>query len=119
MANTIPVTKAYTALPGGSVDFDLRDQKGRAIGYRWTIKKVVATPIDVTAPDAPRSYYTLPEGFPFHYYEICTNPTRDGVRYGPAFNWANVATFAEAEALVTKRTNAARKSNTKKFGKAA
>lgn len=106
------VSKVYTDVANGTTDFGIRDLKGRAVGYRWSIKAVKATPLE----DQNHGGYVIYPGTPLDHFEVWTTPTRDGDGYGPAFNTAKAATLEEANKIVTKRTEAARKRDTKKFG---
>lgn len=96
-------------------DFGIVDQKGRKVGYRCIFEKVTFKAL----PEDARSGYTSPnsDGLPLERFRVTTSPTRDGRGYGPAFNRADAATLDEVKAIAAKRTEAARKSNTKKFVK--
>jgi hypothetical protein len=111
--NTGFFTKTFTDLDVGSTDFGFVDQKGRACGYSWVITQVVVSePISVLLNKAPAH---LAAGEPF--IELISNPTRNGKGYGPAFNRALVRTLEEARQLATKRADASRKRDAKKFVK--
>jgi hypothetical protein len=96
----------------GSVDFNIRDKKGRAVGYRWAIRRATA----VRLPEDYRgSCYVLPNDLPLDHFDVRTTPARDGENYGPSTAHARVATLVEAETVVTKRIAASHKSYARKF----
>lgn len=99
-------SKTRVEIANGATEFGVCDKKGRAVGYRWRIFATTYTEV----PEARGGY--LP---PFKPFELWTSPTRNGENYGPAFNNAPAATVAEAEAVIAKRTEAARKRETKRF----
>lgn len=115
-AKTVPATRENTVLARGATEFDIRDQKGRKVGYSWTISAVKVHVLTEAERAERRSWHAHIEARPLEYFQVWGSPTRDGRNYGPAFNTFDVETLAEAEKLVSKRIEAARKSNAKKFG---
>lgn len=105
--------RVLTPVSNGSVDFGFRDQKGRAVGYRWVINAVKM----VAKPEDAMSGYRLEDGMPLEHFEVTTSPTRNGEGYGPAFNRAWAATMETIEIIIAHRTEQARKRDTKKFVK--
>ena len=103
-------TRTQTQLSEGHEAFDIRDLKGRVVGYRWSISAVE----DVLTPDAKSGYGHL-NHMPLNFFRIWGTPTRDGKNYGPGFNIHDVSTLEQAEAAVFKRIHAARKRDAKKF----
>lgn len=118
-AETIPADRALTKLAEGSTEFDTRDQKGRTVGYAWTVSAVKVTVLTDENRGTRRSWHAHLTARPLEYFQVWGSPTRDGKRYGPAFNTHDVATREEADKLVAKRIENARKSNAKKFEKVA
>jgi len=94
------------------VDFGFVDQKGRKVGYRCIFQKITMTALPADA----RSGYCLRDGLNPEHFQVTTSPTRNGEGYGPAFNRFAANTLEECKAVAAKRTEAARKSNLKKFG---
>jgi hypothetical protein len=105
----------YLELDTGHVDFGIRDQKGRAIGYRWRIYSVTTEVMPDEEYAATRFCGLIKDGAPLDYVELRTTTTRDGVGYGPSTPPVQVDTVEAAHQTAASRTEAARKSNTKKF----
>ena len=107
---------ASSKLAESAVTFPTRDQKGRATGYRWSITQLEIQLLT----DAERTQYAYcthtGEG-PIPTVRVWGTPTRDGVNYGPAFNYTDVQTYEEACDLVQKRITSAAKRDTKRWGK--
>ena len=104
----------------GTVDFSTVDQKGRKIGYEWSISIIdtVVMSEEERLENSPRGYFEgqLVRGDLLSKpYEIWTTPTRDGAGYGPAFNTMRFETLEQARKACDKRIAAARKANAKKF----
>ena len=106
---------ANAQLSKGEVAFKITDQKGRTTGYRWTISALTYQELPEGPAAVGRSYWTLPADAKLNRIRVWGTPTRDGVNYGPAFNWTDVDTFEEATLLVAKRIAAAQKRDAKKF----
>lgn len=102
--------KSYTALAEGEEDFGFTDQKGRKIGYKWTINRVTYTALPAEAQSGYRRA-------PGSELEVWGTPTRNGAGYGPAFNRTPAKTVEEAEKIVATRIKNSRRDNTKKFSK--
>ena len=105
----------YTELKSGAGDFGIRDQKGRAIGYRWRIYRVN---VELLSDEEYRSKGfcgIIKDGKPLEYIEARTTTTRDGEAYGPITSRVVTETFEQAWEVVAKRAAAARKNNAKKF----
>jgi hypothetical protein len=107
----VNVTK--TATDVGSTDFGFVDLKGRACGYSWNIVQVVH--------DQPIS--VLLDGKPAHlaagevFFELRSNPTRNGHHYGPSTVRVLCRTLEKARRIAIRRADASRKRDTKKFCK--
>lgn len=118
MTTYLGVKSRDTALLAqGAEDFDFTDQKGRKIGYKWTLTEVQVTLMTAAEYAAAKSCYTTTPDAPLHYFAVWGTPTRDGHGYGPAFNTTRVGTQDEGYKLVAKRIANARKANMKKFVK--
>ena len=94
-----------------SAAFGLKDQKGREIGYLWTVYAVTT---QLAGPD-DRWHYSLPFTDTTHYY-IWTSPTRDGVRFGAIPTDIRDLTLEGAMAQLQKRREGARKRYTAQKG---
>lgn len=105
------VNKSYSRVSEGSLDFGVRDLKGRMVGYHWSIKAVT-----YSLAGEGMAAYIVPDDSPMNMFELNTSPTRDGKRYGPSFNSATVASVADAEVVLAGRIKNARKATIKKFG---
>ncbi len=102
-------TKTRTELTTDTTNFGFRDRQGRSVGYAYRIFQVVYTP-------SSNSWgYRLPEGFPVEHLEVAGYPTRDGAHYGASTSNIPVLTQDEAAKVIKKRTENARKRDTKKF----
>ena len=112
MTTAMKTRRVKTQITSGNEAFDIRDQKGRVVGYTWTISNVDV--IEITDPD-DHWYYSHTAGDPMHFVEVWGSPTRDGKNYGPAFNTARVASVEEAEARIAKRIKSAKRTASKKF----
>jgi len=113
---TIKCTRNQRSFDNGSVDFGFVDQKGRKVGYKWQILSIVM--IELTDEEAKgRGYYTLDATAPREYFEVWSQPTRDGNGYGAAFNRINAVDLTDARKIVTKRIAQACKRDAKKFEK--
>ena len=117
MTNTIRAALvANTQIAKGETTFDTVDQKGRKTGYRWTICYQSYQELPEGDAAIGRSYRTLPAGAKLDRFRVWGTPTRDGVNYGPAFNYTDVNTGCEAVDLVEKRITAAAKRDAKRWG---
>jgi hypothetical protein len=102
-------------LDGGSVEHGFNDKAGRSVGYQWTIRQVTYTELTEENAAPYRSYRTRSVGQPMLVFKMNGSPTRDGNRYGPAFNDTEFATLEEARRHAVKRVEQARKRDAKKF----
>jgi hypothetical protein len=105
----------YVELDKGQIEFGIRDQKGRAIGYRWNIQAVAVELMSDAELAASKGCYIHRDGEPLHYVELRTSTTRDGISYGPSTPRVKRDTLEEARRIAVSRTEAARKANAKKF----
>lgn len=115
----------YTELNSGKIIFDtrdrngqttqLRDQKGRAIGYQWRIYRVTIELMSDEEYRAARWCSVLEDGAPTEFIEARTTTTRDDIPYGPSTSRMRAATEDEAYMAILKRADNACKANTKKF----
>jgi len=105
----------FTDLDTGSIDFGIRDQKGRAIGYRWSIRQVNVELMTAEEYAVSVACYLSKDGEPLDYIELYSTPTRDGISYGPITKSIKVDTLEKARQHAVRRTEDARKRNTKKF----
>jgi hypothetical protein len=112
---TIKCDRKTTPIDTGREAFDIRDKKSRVVGYQWEIRAGTYTPL--SDQEARWGYYSREEGDPMTFIEVWGSPTRDGKRYGPAFNRVVVASIEDAQAVVAKRIRNARKTNAKRFAK--
>ena len=117
------MTKKFTVslgptLDAGSVEHGFHDKAGRSVGYQWYIRQVTYTELAEAAADA-FSYRLRPDNQPALVFKMNGTPTRDGKRYGPAFNDSEFDTLEEARRHAIKRVEQARKRDAKKFAKAA
>jgi hypothetical protein len=97
----------------GSTEHGLADQKGRSVGYKWSIRAIDYVGI----PEGQDSYYPREDDAPVHLFELHGCPTRNGKGYGPGFNTKEFLTLEEArQAAVTRVANAFRR-DAKKFTK--
>jgi hypothetical protein len=103
-------TRTQTQLTEGHEAFDIRDLKGRVVGYRWSISAVE----DTLTPDAKGGYCHY-NSMPLNFFRVWGSPTRDGKNFVPGFNTHDVSTLEQAEAVVFQRIHAARKRDAKKF----
>lgn len=115
-AETVRAAREVTTISYGETEFNIRDQKGRTVGYKWSISAVKVRLLTETERSERNMWHGHLVARPLEYFQVWGTPTRDGRGYGPAFNTFDVETLAEAEKLVSKRIEAARKSNAKKFG---
>jgi hypothetical protein len=101
-------------LDQGSVEHGFTDQNGRSVGYTWLIREAIYAEL---TEDAPRwcGCYTREDDAPMLVVEMRGSPTRDGKRYGPAFNSAQFPTLEAARQAAVKRVEQARKRDAKKF----
>jgi hypothetical protein len=112
-----------TLIDQSTVEHGFKDQKGRSVGYAWSITDVKHQPFaDAAAYAAYRQEHPYGCGTGLFntveemtYIEVWSNPTRDGNGYGPAFNSIKVATVEEAYKVVAKRIAQAAKRDRKKF----
>jgi len=103
-------------LDEGSVEHGVTDRLGREVGYRWRIREVFyreRTP----EQDGSYGYFNRPDDQPEMVFEMWGSPTRDGSKYGPAFNYTEFLTLEEARRAAVKRVEQAAKRDTKKFTK--
>ncbi len=105
----------YTDLDCGEVDFGIRDQKGRKIGYQWRIYDVVVELMTDEEYAAAKSCYLIANDKPSHYIEMRSSTTRDGYAYGPSTKRMQTDTLEQARRSAVGRVENARKANTKKF----
>lgn len=103
--------RTLTELSGGAKDFDFCDKQGRIVGYRWRIYQAVFTPKEGLGG------YVLPDGMPLEHLAIEASPTRNGKRYGAWTGYLHCVTQAEACKLIARRSTAAYKRDSKKFGR--
>jgi len=105
--------KSYVELSRSHTDFGVRDRvkKPRAVGYTGVIYKVTYT----AKPEDARGGYHLPTGFPAVHLEVAAFPTRDGRHYGASSKNIHCLTVEEAQAIIAKRTEAARKREIGRF----
>lgn len=108
---TVLYDKDYTELSSGLAEFGVRDKQGRAVGYKWRIFSVTYTEV----PEGQRSGYRLDGALPLKHLEVDAYPTRDGKHYGASGRNIPCITQAEAEAIIAKRIEQARKRETKRF----
>ncbi len=115
---TMKCSKAYgPTLDEGSVEHGVTDRLGRSVGYQWRIREVVYAEIVVDPSRGHYSYYPREIGHPMRAFELWGSPTRDGKRYGPAFNHTEFPTLEQARRDAVRRVEQARKRDTKKFAK--
>ena len=115
--------RKLTELSSGETDFGIRDKQGRAVGYKWQVYRAVFTPIpvDPNAKYGPSGYTDpakWPTPMPLEHLTIRAYPTRNGKHYGASGNDLHALTQGEADDLISKRVEQARKRDTKKFGAA-
>jgi len=103
-------------LDGGSVEHGFNDKADRSVGYQWTIRQVTYTELTEEAGGA-YSYRLRRDDQPMLVFKMNGSPTRDGRRYGPAFNDVEFASLEDARRHAVKRVEQARKRDIKKFGK--
>jgi hypothetical protein len=102
----------------GKVEHGFVDQKGRAVGYHWSITSVINVPFaDEAAYLARKQKWTNAFASPeaMVYVEVIGFPTRDGKHYGASGNNVRVATVEEARKVVANRIRQAFKRDHKKF----
>ena len=106
------------------VNFDFTDQKGRTVGYKWSISTVTYVALteaelaELAKQPYPYGYYSAPDEIVgITKFRMHGTPTRDGKGYGPAFNYTDCETLEEANRLVAKRVVQAEKRDAKKFRK--
>jgi len=102
----------------GAENYGLRDQKGRTVGYRWSI---VLSEVQVLSErqaidEEYKAYFRMTEEEAGKPYRVWGSPTRDGMAYGPT-NWTSCASLDAAQKNVATRIKNARKRDTKKFAK--
>lgn len=103
----------YSAAEMITTEFDMTDNKGRKIGHIAQINTVEST----LTPEA-RSGYVIPSHLPLTFFEVRTNATRNGERYGAGQGGATyAATIEEAREVAKAKAEASRKSYTRKFEK--
>jgi hypothetical protein len=107
---TIRYNRDRTELTRGATDFGIRDNQNRCVGYAWCIFSVIYTPV----PEGQVRGY-IGESLPHPHLEIVAFPTRNGRHYGASGNDLQCLTMEEAEKLIAKRVEQARKRDTKKF----
>jgi len=105
------VTITRTRIEDGSSDFGLVDDKGRALGYSWSI---IAAKVE---PTAAMYGYVLADDHPDAFFWVDGTTTRDGKRYGASQRDVKAFTIEEARLIAAKRVCTARNAYTKKFGK--
>lgn len=89
------------------VDFDVRDQRGRAIGAAVTTFMVTFTAL----PDGATSGWCHAPGT---FFGLCVQATRNGRGYGASQPWRFFATAAErARALAASLTASRRRASAK------
>lgn len=91
-----------------SIDLGIRDEKGRAVGYRVERLEVDYIP----APEGAYAYY---HRVPGHFYAANVHPTRDGVRFGACVPTFEAPTVEAREAGIRQRIAAGSKRYSKKY----
>jgi hypothetical protein len=71
------VITSHTLIESGKEPFGLTDDRGREIGYAWTIHKITTA----DKPDNAHGWYHLPSDAP-ELFESAPHPTRNGQHYG-------------------------------------
>ena len=104
-------------LDEGSVEHGVTDKLGRSVGYRWSIYEVRYAELTEEPAGPFRSFYPRPDDQQMNVFQMWGSPTRSGKDYGPSFNYTEFNTLEEARQAAVKRVEAARKRDTKKFGK--
>ncbi len=98
----------YNVIETERHDFSLTDQKGRAIGFVWTIRSVTSTPgggCGYNLDFADNKFFSLSSG-----------TTRDGEGFGASTATFFALTRIEIEAEASRRMAVSRKRYTKKYG---
>jgi hypothetical protein len=90
-------------------DFGITDERGRAVGFMYRIDLVEA--IESNGPYWPR---ITSAG---DWYQVESNTTRNGDRYGALTPMAWFKSREDAEREADRRVEVARKRYTKKYGK--
>ncbi len=96
----------------GAESFALRDERGRAIGIRFTIHEIKARAFEAGDGCA---YYLVPFDATT-YYDTVVQPTRNGMSFGASQRGTYALTLEDARREVTRRTKATLKRYTKKYG---
>jgi hypothetical protein len=109
----IRVRQSYADVDEGAEDFGFCDQKGRAVGFKWAISTVTATPIP--EDEKVGSCWLWPADVPLTRLEVWGTPTRNGKSYGATSPSLRFDSMEAARAYVTKRISGARKRDAKKF----
>jgi len=95
----------------GAENYGLRDQKGRTVGYRWSI---VLSEVQVLSErqaidEEYKAYFRMTEEEAGKPYRVWGSPTRDGMAYGPT-NWTSCASLERNPRIVRSKTGVARRS---------
>lgn len=96
-----------------TASFDVVDEKGRPVGYVFSICEVSVTLI--SSGEAPRSGSLHSVDKPTTYYIGRSSTTRGGEGYGPISNPVEGNSISEVHDAMIRRQEDARKRATKKF----
>jgi len=102
---------SWKVIDSGTIQFDIRDEKGRRVGYWWQIAELEMLPYDKSKANYG-GYYQEP-GI---YIEVSAQATRNDEPYGASNRAKEFKTIAEAKAEIERQAAACEKRYAKKYG---